>query len=136
MQQPSPSHIAAPAEFVGRSAELRWLSRSLAEAQAGSPRVVVVVGEAGLGKSRLIEELSARARRAGTQVLSGRGEAIRQAYAATLEEHRDGLKSLARSAGWTYALHRTDRSLPSALMGLYTALAEPGSFRATGNTAP
>jgi class 3 adenylate cyclase/tetratricopeptide (TPR) repeat protein len=43
--------------FVGRDDELRRLGALLAEAQAGSGRLVRVVGEAGAGKSRLLYEL-------------------------------------------------------------------------------
>jgi class 3 adenylate cyclase/tetratricopeptide (TPR) repeat protein len=42
--------------FVGREAELEVLARSLARAADGHGTVVEVVGEAGLGKSRLIAE--------------------------------------------------------------------------------
>jgi DNA-binding CsgD family transcriptional regulator/tetratricopeptide (TPR) repeat protein len=40
--------------FVGRAGELDWLSGLLAEATAGTPRVAIIEGEAGLGKSSLI----------------------------------------------------------------------------------
>jgi class 3 adenylate cyclase/tetratricopeptide (TPR) repeat protein len=43
--------------FVGRDDELRRLGTWLAEAQAGTGRLVRVVGEAGAGKSRLLYEL-------------------------------------------------------------------------------
>jgi predicted ATPase len=43
--------------MVGRTAELRALTAAAAEAAAGIPRVVVVGGEAGIGKSRLLDEL-------------------------------------------------------------------------------
>ena len=68
------SHFSSPTDLIGRSAELRWLSRALHSARSGRPGVVLVVGEAGLGKSRLLLELSARARSDGVTVLSGRGE--------------------------------------------------------------
>src|SRR4051812_35320727 len=40
--------------FVGREQELGWLRARLDEAAAGHPRVVVVEGPAGIGKSALI----------------------------------------------------------------------------------
>ncbi|MEV7088093.1 AAA family ATPase [Streptomyces sp. NPDC093085] len=43
--------------FVGRSAELTALTSALARATAGEPQAVLVGGEAGVGKTRLIEEL-------------------------------------------------------------------------------
>ena len=42
--------------FVGRGPELSKLRSLLASASAGEPAVVVVGGDAGIGKSRLIEE--------------------------------------------------------------------------------
>jgi class 3 adenylate cyclase/tetratricopeptide (TPR) repeat protein len=43
--------------FVGRDAELAALGQALARAGAGHGQVVVLVGEAGVGKSRLVYEL-------------------------------------------------------------------------------
>ena len=42
--------------FVGRGSELRKLRSQLREAAAGTPATVVVGGDAGIGKTRLIEE--------------------------------------------------------------------------------
>ena len=42
--------------LVGRERELDELTRAIEEAQAGGGRIVSIVGEAGLGKSRLIAE--------------------------------------------------------------------------------
>ncbi len=50
------------ARFVGRAPELAILERALAEAIHGAGRSVAVVGEAGVGKSRLFHELKGRAR--------------------------------------------------------------------------
>ncbi len=47
--------------FVGREAELATLDAVLAEAAGGSGQLVDVVGEAGIGKSRLLAALRARA---------------------------------------------------------------------------
>lgn len=49
--------------FVGRRAELAVLRDRLDAARAGSGRVVVVAGPAGIGKTRLVEELAAAADR-------------------------------------------------------------------------
>lgn len=58
-------------EFVGRGAELDGLMAAHAAARAGDPAVVLVGGEAGVGKSRLVEEAAQRARAEGTRVLAG-----------------------------------------------------------------
>jgi len=47
--------------FVGRDRELAVLERALDEARSGRPRVVLVTGEPGAGKSRLGHELIERA---------------------------------------------------------------------------
>jgi uncharacterized protein (DUF58 family) len=56
-------------------------------------------------------------------VLIPRVEALRPAYQRRLAAHRDGLATLARAAGWTYASHRTDHPPEAALLALYHALA-------------
>jgi hypothetical protein len=53
------------AEFVGREAELAVLADSLAAALDGLPQVVVCEGEAGIGKTRLAQELVGVAERRG-----------------------------------------------------------------------
>jgi hypothetical protein len=58
--------------FVGRRQEFDWLIRGLAEAMGGQPRLVLMPGEAGIGKSRLLLEVQAQARRRGVQVGLGR----------------------------------------------------------------
>src|SRR6476469_5161586 len=57
--------------LVGREAELAALMAALGSAVDSEPAVVLVGGEAGVGKTRLVEEAAARARSAGTRVLTG-----------------------------------------------------------------
>jgi DNA-binding CsgD family transcriptional regulator len=57
--------------LVGRQAELEFLAGALERALAGGQVTVIVGGEAGVGKSRLVHELMDRARAAGTRVLIG-----------------------------------------------------------------
>ncbi len=57
--------------LVGRSLELAQLQAALADAAAGQPSLAFVVGESGVGKSRLVDELKTRAATDGTRVLSG-----------------------------------------------------------------
>jgi hypothetical protein len=57
--------------FVGRRAESARLAAALDRAAAATPTVVLVGGEAGVGKSRLVGELAAGARAAGATVLAG-----------------------------------------------------------------
>lgn len=58
--------------YTGRDAELTVLRRSLDEALAGRGRLVTVMGEAGMGKSRLLHEFKQSLHGADVQVLHGR----------------------------------------------------------------
>ena len=58
--------------LVGRREELVALERVLGEVQRGEARAVGIRGEPGIGKSRLLGELAAGARRHGLLVLAGR----------------------------------------------------------------
>ena len=57
--------------FVGRGTELSTLVAGLESAVTGEPVVVLVGGEAGVGKTRLVEEAATRARAEGARVLTG-----------------------------------------------------------------
>src|SRR4051794_953189 len=57
--------------FVGRDPELAALIAALDAAVAGEPVVVLVGGEAGVGKTRIVEEAAEGARAAGARVLTG-----------------------------------------------------------------
>src|SRR5215475_7440249 len=57
--------------LVGRAEELGALDRALAELERGRPAAIEVVGEPGIGKTRLLRELGARADGRGHLVLFG-----------------------------------------------------------------
>ena len=59
--------------FVGREAELQHLQELLRLAAAGQGRVVFIAGEAGSGKSTLVEEFVAR-RACESEVVAASGE--------------------------------------------------------------
>jgi class 3 adenylate cyclase len=61
--------------FVGRGDELTTLDAALEQARSGGGVVVGVVGEAGVGKSRLCHEFLERARRRGIPVYEAQGQA-------------------------------------------------------------
>jgi DNA-binding SARP family transcriptional activator len=71
---PSSDGAAEPsrAGFVGREAELDRLLAGLDDALRGRGGLYLLAGEPGIGKSRLAEELAARARARGARVLVGR----------------------------------------------------------------
>jgi DNA-binding CsgD family transcriptional regulator len=60
------------APLVGRSTELALLSKTMDEAAKGSGRSVFVVGEGGIGKTRLVTAAADRALKRGWQVAIGR----------------------------------------------------------------
>jgi predicted ATPase len=57
--------------FVGRTQELARLRELLARAIDGQPQVAVIGGEAGIGKTRLTDQLAAIADQQGARVLRG-----------------------------------------------------------------
>jgi len=62
----------AHAPFAGRRPELAAMRAHLSAARDGEPSAVVVMGEAGIGKSRLVRETLAMAEREGMQTCFGR----------------------------------------------------------------
>jgi DNA-binding SARP family transcriptional activator len=70
-EPPRRGAVASGPRLVGRDAELTQVLAALDEAR-GAPRVVLVEGEPGIGKTRLIEEAAAEATAQGATVLWGR----------------------------------------------------------------
>ena len=64
-----PGELVAP--LVGRAAALRHLVWGFQQARSGQPQAVLVVGEVGIGKTRLAAEFVAWAKAQGAEVLSG-----------------------------------------------------------------
>jgi predicted ATPase len=60
------------APLVGRSAELALLSRTIDEAASGTGRSVFIIGEGGIGKTRLASAVAERAAKRGWSVAIGR----------------------------------------------------------------
>lgn len=57
-------------DFVGRAAEMALLTRCLTEVSQGTARTVVIAGDAGIGKTRLLGRFTAVAAESGARVLS------------------------------------------------------------------
>jgi predicted ATPase len=62
--------LSSPA-LIGRSVQLAALETALAGATRGRPSAVLIGGEAGVGKSRLVREFTERARGTGARILTG-----------------------------------------------------------------
>jgi DNA-binding SARP family transcriptional activator len=69
MESRPPGELVVP--FVGRAGAFSQLVSRYQQARQGQPQAVLVVGEAGIGKTRLASEFVAWARAQGAQVLSG-----------------------------------------------------------------
>ncbi len=72
---PAPAPVSLPTgdtPLVGRQLERARLDEALSAAWQGSGQVVVIRGEAGIGKTRLVTQLHARALEKGARVLLGR----------------------------------------------------------------
>ncbi len=72
-RQPRLPVILGRMPFVGRRDEFEWLHRQLTEVGQGHPRLVLIEGEAGIGKTRLAEESLAYAQQHGFTILTSRG---------------------------------------------------------------
>jgi ATP/maltotriose-dependent transcriptional regulator MalT len=82
--------------FVGRGEELGLLDEALAEIDQGRPVAIELVGEPGIGKTRLLAEFAARADARGWLVLSGSASELERdlpfsVFVDALDEYLRGL---------------------------------------------
>jgi DNA-binding CsgD family transcriptional regulator len=114
--------------IVGRSAERAVLSDAYERAAAGEPQVLLITGAAGIGKTRLIEELSQQAGQAGARVLAGESAPLAGAalaygpFVAALGEQAPWLLDDDRPGDMLAARHR----LFVRVLGLLGDLAAAG----------
>lgn len=83
--------LLSAAPLVGRSDEIAFLQQALSHAQQGQGSLVLLAGESGVGKSRLIDELRTQALVAGFQVFRGQSASEAQ---SPLEELAQVLRPL------------------------------------------
>ncbi|GHF84122.1 AAA family ATPase [Streptomyces filamentosus] len=109
--------------FVGRAGELTALTEALSRATAGEPQALLVAGEAGVGKTRLVEEFRDAACDAGAVVALG----------GCVELGADGLPFAPFSAALRALRRRLPEELTAAADGhegelarLLPELGEPG----------
>lgn len=89
---PTPRRPRTGSRLIGRAAELAVLDGAIEDALAGAPGVVEVVGEPGIGKTRLLGELRERARQRGFVSLVSRSvEFDRAPYGAFVDALDDHL---------------------------------------------
>ncbi|HSK57727.1 MAG TPA: AAA family ATPase, partial [Actinomycetospora sp.] len=116
----APAHGPGLRPLFGRRAEMATLAASWSAARAGQGRVVLVTGEGGLGKTRLVTELAGRADNVGARVAVGAG--IDVGGEAPLALWQELARQLARivptppdTAGWPAELGRLAPDLARAL---------------------
>ncbi|HLM33332.1 MAG TPA: AAA family ATPase, partial [Gaiellaceae bacterium] len=84
-------------QLVGRAEELGGLDNALAELAQGRSAAIELVGEPGIGKTRLLAELARRAVERGQLVLSGRAAELERdlpfwVFVDALDEYVQGLE--------------------------------------------
>ena len=125
--------------FVGRQQELETLQQALAQVQAGHGQAVAVVGEAGVGKSRLVYECVHSHRTQGWRVLESTSVSYGKATPyfpviellkryCHLEDHDDHRTIRAKVTGQVLTLDETLQDTPPALLALLDALPANSPF--------
>lgn len=107
--------------FVGRVSELRCVVDTLDTLAGGSGRALAVLGEPGIGKTRLLSELSALAERRGQLVLSGRAAEFERdlpfgLFVDALDDHLRALDP--------HKVHRLGQELGGELAQVFPALSQ------------
>jgi class 3 adenylate cyclase/tetratricopeptide (TPR) repeat protein len=126
--------------FVGRETELAALVQALERAGAGHGQVVAVVGEAGVGKSRLVYECAQTHHLRGWRVLESASVSYGKAtpYFPVIDllgrythvEERDDVQTIqAKVTGQVLTLDATLQETIPALLFLLDALPEDSPFR-------
>ncbi|GLW31009.1 helix-turn-helix transcriptional regulator [Actinoplanes regularis] len=119
--------------FVGRATELAALAEALDDAARGDPRTVLIAGEAGVGKTRLLEEFEERC--GGRDLLLARGACVSVGagelpYGPWLA----AMHAVEAEVG-AAALVEVARGEQAALSALIPVLPDPGSPREGGQLA-
>src|SRR5262245_38679150 len=121
--------------FVGRDAEMEQLQTALEEARRGRGKVVAVVGEPGVGKSRLFHELTHSHRAVGCRILQASAASYGRAtaYLPVIDilkalfriDERDDVRSIrSKATGHMLTLDEALRNLLPPVLWLLDALPE------------
>ncbi len=63
--------------------------------------------------------------------LARKTEAIRDAYAEKYQAQREAVRTLAKSIGWTFTVHRTDQPVTPCLMAMYAQIFDAPLLKVT-----
>ncbi|MCP4653816.1 MAG: protein kinase [bacterium] len=119
--------------LIGRKAELRELHRRLDAALDGECQLALLEGDAGIGKSRLLEELATLARARGIRVLQGRFADRRSAlpYQGFCELVQDYFRSKETTTASSGVANLSD--LAPELLALFPMFSEIEELRTTSS---
>jgi DNA-binding CsgD family transcriptional regulator/tetratricopeptide (TPR) repeat protein len=123
--RPAGQAIAQPQAFVGREPDFARLVAAYEVAATGSPGVVLVAGEAGIGKSRLVAELATAVEQSGGRVMIGACLDLADGGLPLLPL-AEALRGLARTTSWP-DLERMLGPLRPQLARLVPALGDDGT---------
>ena len=116
-----------PRPLIGRDAEMTRLHRALDDAWRGTGKLSLLSGDAGVGKTRILEDVATHALRRGGRVLRGRcfesEEVLPFAVWADLLRGDGSLASLASLASESFWSRQDARALFDAVAGALTLLA-------------
>ena len=126
--------------FVGRQTELAALHHALGQAEAGHGQVAALVGEAGVGKSRLVYELLHSHRTQGWQVLESASVSYGTAtpyvpvidllkHYCHVDDDDDARTVRAKVTGQVLTLDETLQDTLPALLALLDVLPDDSPFR-------
>src|SRR5213076_578625 len=107
------------AQFVGRTEELGAFDQGLTEVDQGRAAAIELVGQPGIGKTRLLAEFAARADARGRLVLSGAASELERdlpfsVFVDALDEYLRGLD--------TSRLARLDEHVRTELAHVFPSL--------------
>jgi predicted ATPase/class 3 adenylate cyclase len=116
---PAALQVPKGSEFVDRTTELRWLETLCGRVRAGERAVVLIGGEPGIGKTRLVAELARTVHRLGARVLYGAAFTHAGARTDPLPDALSGYMSTAHLADLRLEV-ADDGKLLSSLVPLLT----------------
>jgi hypothetical protein len=120
---------ARTTRLIGRDVEMQRLAGLLDHVMAGNGRVLFVAGEAGIGKTRLVQELAVRAQRAGARLVIGHSYPSDERFA--LGAWVDALRAHVIGDGALVA--GLDTRWRAELATLVPEIAEPGAEHTRGD---
>lgn len=107
--------VSRPLPFTGRERELALFAQRRAAAQRGEGHVVLLSGDGGVGKTRLLQEVARSARADGWQVATGHGYPLETTIPYAVFADALGPMLDALDSGALMRLTRGDRALLGAL---------------------